>query len=827
MTAAKTGVSRSARAGLVVIALMVVLSVVALPAIALAAPVTALTGVPAGWTRNNVQFTLTPDLADTTSYYILGDGLQQTYTDPVTVSVEGATLLQYWSVKPNCDDPIETTKQAWIRIDRTAPVSSIAGLPPQGDSPAPFTFIISATDALSGVAATTYQVDGGPQLPYTAPVLVTPSGPTAITYWSTDAAGNVESAQTAVVTVNDGLPRTAISGVPAQWTRSDVTFALTATASQSSGLPVAGTYYALGSGPVVPYVSQVTVSGEGATSVSYFSVDSAGGRETTRTQTVRIDKTAPVSSASGIPSGASHTPVTFTLSSADTHSGVSTVKYRLDGGSALTYSGPVTVSAEGNTALTYWAVDAAGNTEATHSATIEIDTAVPSTTIAGLPGGWTNANVTFSLAATIVSPLSTVSATYYSLGGADTPYSGPVTVSQEGDTAISYYSVSSTGNREGAHGAHVYIDKTAPGSDVSGIPAGVSPNAVTFSLGASDALSGVSAIRYQLNGGAADAYSGPVTVSAEGSTTLSYWSVDAAGNSETPHTAQIQIAYPPAGPPVTAASGIPVGWSSRDVTVTLAATSPGHTVTGTFYRIGSGADMTYAAPIVIGAQGVTTLTYWSTDDVGGREADKSVQIRVDKAAPSSTASGLPSEGVTVTAPVVFSLSASDALSGVAAIRYQLGSGPVVDYATPVTVTAQGATQLLWWAVDVAGNSETRHAATIRIGTPPAQDVPTSVTIRTNVTSCTSGKTATLSGAVTPASTVGRITVVYVQKPGSGRWTYSSNRVVYSLAGGAAWQYKYVFKAGMAKGVYRYKAVFPAVPGFLGSTSPTAISVRLR
>jgi hypothetical protein len=70
-------------------------------------------------------------------------------------------------------------------------------------------------------------------------------------------------------------------------------------------------------------------------------------------------------------------------------------------------------------------------------------------------------------------------------------------------------------------------------------------------------------------------------------------------------------------------------------------------------------------------------------------------------------------------------------------------------------------------------------------------------------------------------------VVYVKKPGKGYWTYSSNRVVYNRGGSAAWQYKYTFKKGMAKGIYVFKAVLLAGPGYEGSTSPTTVSIRLR
>ena len=75
--------------------------------------------------------------------------------------------------------------------------------------------------------------------------------------------------------------------------------------------------------------------------------------------------------------------------------------------------------------------------------------------------------------------------------------------------------------------------------------------------------------------------------------------------------------------------------------------------------------------------------------------------------------------------------------------------------------------------------------------------------------------------------IGKNIVVYVKKPGRTFYSYSSNRTTYLLNGKAAWQYKYTFVRGMAKGVYTYKAVAPAWPGFLTSTSPTTVSISVR
>jgi len=105
--------------------------------------------------------------------------------------------------------------------------------------------------------------------------------------------------------------------------------------------------------------------------------------------------------------------------------------------------------------------------------------------------------------------------------------------------------------------------------------------------------------------------------------------------------------------------------------------------------------------------------------------------------------------------------------------------------------------------------------------------PTSVTLRTTATSARTGSAPILSGRVNTTDMIGRNMVVYVKKPGRAYWTYSSNRTVYSLSGAAAWYYKYTFKPGMTKGVYVYKAVVPPWTGFVGSTSPNTVSIRLR
>jgi uncharacterized repeat protein (TIGR02543 family) len=107
------------------------------------------------------------------------------------------------------------------------------------------------------------------------------------------------------------------------------------------------------------------------------------------------------------------------------------------------------------------------------------------------------------------------------------------------------------------------------------------------------------------------------------------------------------------------------------------------------------------------------------------------------------------------------------------------------------------------------------------------DQATSISIRTSATSARIGQTPILAGDITPAGLVGKVIVAYVKKPGKAYWTYSSNRVVYSMYSVPKWQYKYYFKKGMAKGSYVFKALVPKYPGYLASVSPTTVAIKLR
>ncbi|HWM09524.1 MAG TPA: PKD domain-containing protein, partial [Solirubrobacteraceae bacterium] len=84
------------------------------------------------------------------------------------------------------------------------------------------------------------------------------------------------------------------------------------------------------------------------------------------------DTTAPTSTATP-PGGTFSGPVEVTLAATDADSGVERIEYRLDGGDWTEYTGPVTISGDGQHTLEHRATDVAGNVSAVGSGTYTID----------------------------------------------------------------------------------------------------------------------------------------------------------------------------------------------------------------------------------------------------------------------------------------------------------------------------------------------------------------------------------------------------------------------------------------------------------------------
>jgi hypothetical protein len=268
--------------------------------------------------------------------------------------------------------------------------------------------------------------------------------------------------------------------------------------------------------------------------VEYYSKDSVGNTEGTKSSIVRIDRQAP-STSSGV-SG-----YTVTLSSTDTNSGVASVNYRIGStGTWTKYTGPFVAGQAGQSPVVYYyAVDNAGNSETVRSTQIgAIDSVAPSTSssLSGTLGknGWYVSSVTVRLSATDNLAVKT---TYYRWQGSTywSTYLTSFTTTLDGSKVLEYYSVDSVGNVEATKKVTINIDKISPSTTIS-----VSGSTVTMT--AFDSRSGVSGIQYRVDGGMWTTYSRPFTVSTYSvARTVEYRATDMAGNVESTKSKSIGL----------------------------------------------------------------------------------------------------------------------------------------------------------------------------------------------------------------------------------------------------------------------------------------------
>lgn len=193
----------------------------------------------------------------------------------------------------------------------------------------------------------------------------------------------------------------------------------------------------------------------------------------------------------------------------------------------------------------YTEMDRTNNTQTVTIQVKKPDTTPPVTTATadGATGAGTYNNKDVHVTFTAIDPENGrgVELTEYRIqGGVWNPVTDqPVTFSEEGVHQIQYRSIDVANNEEVPKDLIIGIDKTAPVTAHTSLE-GWQRTPQTVTLATHDALSGVQQTLYILNGGSVTAGTS-VTVSTNGVNTIQYYGVDAAGNQETAHTAEVRF----------------------------------------------------------------------------------------------------------------------------------------------------------------------------------------------------------------------------------------------------------------------------------------------
>ncbi|MDP9221385.1 MAG: PxKF domain-containing protein, partial [Actinomycetota bacterium] len=301
---------------------------------------------------------------DATVHWTCSDqlsGIEGTCPADSTVSGEGLNLSASVTVADRAGNA-RTATVSGIHIDRTAPVTTLSAPDPtypSGWYGAPVTVTLAGADNLSGVARTSYALDGGAATTYAAPFSVG-KGIHTVTFWSTDVAGNVEDRATghSVTFKVDNLPPS-IDGAPTTspnvsgWYAGPVTVHFTCSDAQSG---------------VASCAANQTVSGDGANQfVTGSATDVAGNTATTKVGPLKIDQTKPSFTAyTGRTSFTlGQTVPAPTCNASDALSGLAGCSLVKSG------SGLTNANAVGDVSYTFTATDRAGNT-ATQTITLHV-----------------------------------------------------------------------------------------------------------------------------------------------------------------------------------------------------------------------------------------------------------------------------------------------------------------------------------------------------------------------------------------------------------------------------------------------------------------------
>jgi hypothetical protein len=571
----------------------------------------------------------------------VGAGLDPaTVPGNTTINGEGSAIVASASVADHAGNTT-TASSPPVAIDRTAPSTGIAA--PAGWRNTTVAVTLSPSDNLSGVASTTYRIDGGDLETGTA-LTLTGEGDHLVEFSSTDRAGNTETLNRVHVLIDLTAPTIthALSPSPngAAWNRTPVTVTFTC-GDALSGL--------------ASCTAPSTTSDDGTTIIRGDAVDNAGNSASDNA-VVNLDQAAPTITGSvPTPNGAGwysdHLTVAWTC--ADTGgSGVASCP------SPISLGDGTDMSVTGNVA------DLAGNSSSSSVHGVNIDTVRP--TITGTPttepnaDGWYAGDVVIhwtcndERSGVVTCP-------------ADSTITGEGT-----DLGASAVVRDTAGNIGEAAVSGIKIDRTNPTITASRTAANAegwndAPVVVTFQCG--DDRSGVASCP------------SPVTVATAGSDQEVVGSVtDHAGNTESVTITAINIDL--TDPETTSSTNGAVfnsdQWAKAPVTVSLSATDDRSGVDATYFTLDGGSLSLYSGPLTLG-DGVHTLEFSSVDNAGNSEPSNTQVIKVDTTKPVVAYTGATS--YTVDQTVALTCTPSDSLSGVRTSTCAAVSGTADTFAT--------------------------------------------------------------------------------------------------------------------------------------------------
>ncbi len=150
-----------------------------------------------------------------TEYRVAGSDNWLAYTEPLQLALDGEHTIEYRS-HDNAGN-VEETRSVSVKVDTSPPetTAQLNGTAPQPSYDGEVRISLSASDEVSGVAASEVRVDDGEWEPLDGELTVSGVGEHVVEYRSRDVAGNVEAARSVEFEIL-GSPQIALAVKPAK-----------------------------------------------------------------------------------------------------------------------------------------------------------------------------------------------------------------------------------------------------------------------------------------------------------------------------------------------------------------------------------------------------------------------------------------------------------------------------------------------------------------------------------------------------------------------------------------------------------------------------------
>ena len=323
-------------------------------------------------------------------------------------------------------------------------------------------------------------------------------------------------------------------------------------------------------------------------------------------------------------------------------------------------------------------------------------------------------------------------------------YTNPLTLNQQKEYNITYFSIDLVGNVEEKHEKTYVIDTTPPLSSIK-YETILSDNTIKksalVSLSAHDSLSGVKRIEYFLDNNTPQIYKGPFSVGQfqSGDHTLTYYAIDNVGNTETPKvskgsiSAQYQsfiklnrntpIAYSEIVGPKYISNGMT--YVSPQTKIKLYANDSAVNIKKITYGINqSGKNKTYAAPFALPDEtGMQRINYYALDDVMNFSNPAGIDIYMDNVQPrSNVVVGIPQYAdrdslyISKNTPITFF--GNDGESGINHVEIKHENDSFQIFKKEIYLTIEGNHQITHRSIDNVGNVSYEKTLNCVVDTTP-------------------------------------------------------------------------------------------------------------